>query len=68
MSDEIEIGKASPLHMRQALLMVDSMKLGGLSFIPIPVLNDSDRDELLRDMGARLELLESIAEEVKGDG
>lgn len=55
--------RASPVEMRKALESVQAMKAAGLLFVPIPVLDDNDGDELRSQMMARLERLAEEGEE-----
>lgn len=68
MGEEIEVIQGSPVQMRQALEMVAKLREGGINFIPLPVLNELDREKLLCGMNARLEALAIAIEEAAKDG
>jgi hypothetical protein len=48
--------------MRKCLELVEAMKSAGLEFVPIPVLNDGDREKLNVILTGRLDTLASAAE------
>lgn len=47
--------RANPVEMRKALQAVDTLKMAGLLFVPMPVLNEEDGMKLLAEMMQRLE-------------
>lgn len=47
--------KASPVEMRKVCELADALKQAGILFVPIPVLNDKHKDELLALLGQYLE-------------
>lgn len=55
--------KESPVELRKSLIMVDAFKKQGIGFIPIPVLNDAHRRELICLCDAKLEEMAQLAEE-----
>ena len=58
---EVDTRKARPVELRKALEVVHMLKKAGIPFVPIPFLNEEDRNELLNDMCRRLTLLEEAA-------
>ena len=54
--------KANPVDMRKALVAADELKNAGILFVPIPVLNKKDGDELCTEAFRRLGVLEKLAE------
>lgn len=54
--------KTTPIEMRKQLEMVDAMKRAGIGFVPMPVLDDADREELMNEMFSRLDKLEIIVQ------
>ena len=49
--------KANPVEMRKALEVVQGLKAGGILFVPIPVIGEKDKDELLDELYRRIDLL-----------
>ncbi|WP_156948384.1 DUF1382 family protein [Marinobacterium jannaschii] len=47
--------RANPVHMRQALEVVDGLKKSGVQFVALPVLNDADHAALIAQLQERLE-------------
>lgn len=47
--------RANPVEMRKALQAVETLKMAGLLFVPMPVLNEEDGVKLLAEMMQRLE-------------
>ncbi len=56
------VQRAHPVDMRNVLTTVDSMKMDGILFVPIPVLSGEDHHALLKELNRRLRALEQIAE------
>lgn len=54
--------RCSPVTMRKCLELVDVLKSAGLEFVPIPVLNDGDRQMLNVILTSRLGTLASAVE------
>lgn len=48
------MNKASPVEMRKALEHVDMFKRAGILFVPIPIIDDADRDALIVESFNRL--------------
>lgn len=61
MSD-ISTTRCSPVQMRKILVMVETMRRAGMEFVPVPVLNDQDRDKLMSIMAERLGAIAAFAE------
>ena len=49
--------KANPVEMRKALEVVQGLKAGGILFVPIPVIGEKDKDELLGELDRRLDMI-----------
>ncbi|GAG29169.1 unnamed protein product [marine sediment metagenome] len=54
--------KESPINLRKSLIIVENFKREGIGFIPIPVLSEEHRRELVILCGEKLEELAQIAE------
>jgi hypothetical protein len=54
--------RCSPVTMRKCLEVVEALKSAGMEFVPIPVLNDGDRQMLNAILASRLETLARAAE------
>ena len=54
--------RASPVELRKAVDMANALVKVGLSFVPMPVLDDADREALVAQAMARMDTLASIAE------
>jgi len=52
------MNKASPANMRKALVVVDEFRKAGILFIPMPVLNNKDKDDLAKEACCRLDIIE----------
>ena len=55
------IEKASPVEMRKVLEIVNQFKLAGIGFVPIPIVEQGDKEHLHGELLRRLETLESLA-------
>lgn len=56
-SDVMRQKRANSNHMRKSLEAVEAMKEAGLEFVPVPVMNDEDREKLIIIMANRLDKL-----------
>lgn len=56
------MNKASPVDMRKMLNVVNSFKRCGIMFVPIPVLNDEDKEKYIELMSDQLEMMATFAE------
>ena len=54
--------RASPVELRKAIAMANALAEAGLSFVPVPVLDDADREALVAQAMARMDTLASEAE------
>ena len=50
--------RATPVQMRDSLEMANALKMSGLRFVPIPVLDDADFAKLSTMLLQRLEEIE----------
>jgi len=57
-TDKGEYLQCSPVEMRKCLELVEALKQGGIRFVPIPVLSDSDCLDLINILNTRLSLIE----------
>lgn len=55
--------RASPVELRKALEVVETLKKAGVLFVPMPVLNKEDHERLIADFKVRLESIEVGCEE-----
>lgn len=55
------VEKASPVEMRKALELVNQFKMAGIGFVPIPAIDEDDKEQLTGDLLRRLETLEYLA-------
>ena len=55
--------RASPVELRKAIAMANALIEAGLSFVPVPVLDDADREALVAQAMARMD---TLASEVEG--
>ena len=54
--------RESPAEARKSKTIVDAFVKGGIAFIPMPVLNEDDRNYLVSEVDRRLEILEKEAD------
>lgn len=54
--------RASPVELRKAIDMANALIEAGLAFVPVPVLDDADRESLVAQAMARMGILASEAE------
>ena len=54
--------KESPINLRNSLIMVETLKKHGIGFIPIPVLSEDHRKELVNLCDQKLEEMAQLAE------
>lgn len=52
--------KASPVELRKALTLVKDLTDAGILFVPIPVINDTDRIELANKLEDQLIKLDKV--------
>ena len=52
------MNRANPADLRRALEYAQLLAKSGIDFIPVPVLNEKDREALISDVEQRLRLLE----------
>lgn len=50
--------RASPVEIRKSLEIVELLKKAGIAFIPIPILNEEDKNKLVCILQSRLETIE----------
>ena len=55
--------RASPADLRKAKYLVDDFVRAGIDFVPIPVIDQDDKNELAMDLQRRLERIEKEASE-----
>lgn len=55
--------RASPVDLRKAKYLVDDFVRAGIDFVPIPVIDQDDKNELAMDLQRRLERIEKEASE-----
>lgn len=55
------MNRADPVDLRRALVMVNALTKAGLDFVPVPVLNQDDKNELAMDVQTRLGQIEKAA-------
>ena len=48
------MNRASPVDIRDALAVVNTLVNAGIDFVPVPVLSDEDKAILARDVQMRL--------------
>lgn len=54
--------KISPIEMRKMLELVESMKQGGIGFVPIPYSSEKEKNALLIMLQNRVEKIEKLCE------
>lgn len=54
--------KSNPSDMRRALEMVEAMKNAGIMFVPVPVFNDAEAKQKLKEVLKILEKIEGCEE------
>jgi len=54
--------KESPVNLRKSLIMVENFKKHGIGFVPIPVLSEEHRMELVILCDQKLEEMAILAE------
>lgn len=57
------IERASPIEMRQSLELVSDLKRAGIGFIPMPYVDEAERQSLLKQLEEKLEAMADMAEE-----
>lgn len=50
--------RASPVDLRKAKYLVEEFVRAGIDFVPIPVVDQNDKNELAMDLQRRLEQIE----------
>jgi len=55
------MNRSNPSQIRKSLELANQLKIAGIEFIPIPVLNDGDRMELLTQLNEKLDKMEKDA-------
>jgi hypothetical protein len=58
------MNKASPVEMRKALEMVNALKMAGILFVPMPVLDHADHADLVEQATTKLNQIEVMCERV----
>lgn len=53
--------RADPADLRKAKYLVDEFVRAGIDFVPIPVIDQEDKNELAMDLQRRLEQIEKEA-------
>ena len=53
--------RADPADLRKAKYLVEEFVRAGIDFVPIPVIDQDDKNELAMDLQRRLEQLEKEA-------
>lgn len=56
------MSKASPIDIRNALAVVNTLVNAGIDFVPVPVLSDEDKAILVRDVQMRLAQIKNESE------
>lgn len=54
--------RAAPVELRKCIDMANALVRAGLLFVPVPVLDDKDREVLIAQAMARMDALASEAE------
>lgn len=52
------MNRCNPVEMRKALVLVDALKMAGIEFVPVPVFNEKQKQELGALCSLRLESLD----------
>ena len=52
------MNRASPVDLRKAKYLVEEFVRAGIDFVPIPVIDQDDKNELAMDLQRRLEKIE----------
>ena len=55
--------RANAVDLRKARYLVDEFVRAGIDFVPIPVIDQDDKNELAMDLQRRLEQIEKEASE-----
>jgi len=55
------MNRSNPAQIRKSLELANQLKIVGIEFIPIPVLNDNDRVQLLSQLNEKLDVIEKAA-------
>ena len=55
------MNRANPVELRKALELAHAFVLAGIDFVPIPVVDQDDKNELAMDLQRRLEQIEKEA-------
>lgn len=58
--------KATPVQIRQSLVLVEGLKQAGIWFVPIPVFDDEDWQDLIQKLNRRLDRLDLEIKHDKG--
>jgi hypothetical protein len=62
------MNKATAAQMRDALKLVDTLKMAGLRFVPVPVLSNEDHDQLIVQTQLRLAIMIADTENEESKG
>lgn len=57
------MNRASPVDLRKSIEAANALLKAGVRFVPMPVLDDADGAELIRQLGERLD---KMAEQADG--
>ena len=55
------MNRAHPTDLRKALEIANALMKAGIDFVPIPVIDQDDKNELAMDLQRRLEQIEKDA-------
>lgn len=55
------MNKATPVQMRKSLEVVEAFKKAGLWFVPMPVIDETDFNNRVAEMAAKIEEIERAA-------
>ena len=50
--------RATPVQVRQSLEIAEQLKRAGVRFVPIPVFDDKDWEDLMQELNRRIERIE----------